>query len=250
MTKKRALILGASYGLGAYFADRMAEEGWTVTGLGSRLRGEAALPVGADYIQADLSLPETLDWLLGKIGSVPDLIVNSAVRYPDDRVNPPSLSELESVFRVNALVPYRLLLDLLTSPREGFCACVVVNSDAIYHSRDQSGIYSASKAALRVLTSALADACRGRNASVSTLLLGPLADPRKVEGIRRVAEQRGITDAEVTQTFLNRMKTNLVIDTLIDFESCFQSLMYMAQLGPISNGMMCRLDGGSSGGLV
>src|SRR5271165_1354215 len=108
MTKKRALILGASYGLGAYFASRMTEEGWAVTGLGRRPSGEAALPAGADYIQADLSQPETLDWLPGKIGAIPDLIVHSAVQYPDDKAYPPSLSELESVFRVNALLPYRL----------------------------------------------------------------------------------------------------------------------------------------------
>jgi short-subunit dehydrogenase len=250
MTRKHALIIGASYSLGAHFGTRMAAEGWAVTGLGRRPATEASLPDGADYIQADLSLPETMEWLPGKIGDVPDLIVYNAVRYPDHDVTRPSLGEMESIFRVNALVPYRLLLDLLTRPNEKFCACVVVNSDAIYHAREQSCLYSASKAALRVLTSALADTCRGRNASVSTLLLGPLADPVKVAGLRSVAGKRGISQEDVTRAFLRRMNSNIVIDSLIDFESCFRGLMYMAELGPIANGMMCRLDGGSSGGLV
>ncbi len=250
MTKKCALVIGASNNLGAHFASRMAAQGWAVTGLGRRSAGMIQLPEDVEYIQADLSAPETLEWLPEKFGNVPDLIVYNAVRYPDQGADLPSLDSLESIFRVNALIPYRLLLDLLTRPRDNFCSCVVVNSDAMYHAREASGVYSASKAALRVLTGTLASACRGQNASVSTLLLGPLADPLKVNGLRRAAEQRGTTEADATRTFLRRSNTNLVIDTLINFESCFQSLMYMERLGPVANGMMCRLDGGSSGGLV
>ncbi|NJP53786.1 SDR family oxidoreductase [Streptomyces sp. SBST2-5] len=250
MEKKRALVLGASQNLGAHLAGRMAAEGWAVTALGRRPAGETDLPADLDYIQADLSLPETLEWLPEKIGDAPDAVVYNAVRYPDQKAGTPSLQELESVFRVNALVPYRLLLDLLLAPRDRFCSVVVVNSDAIYHAREQSGVYSASKAALRVLTGTLASTARGRNASVSTLLLGPLADREKVRGLQRVAEQRGTTEEEVTRLFLRRSNTNLVIDELIDFESCFQSLRYMIGLGPVANGMMCRLDGGSAGGLV
>jgi NAD(P)-dependent dehydrogenase (short-subunit alcohol dehydrogenase family) len=250
MAGKRALIIGASGNLGAHFATRLAAQGWAVTGLGRRPADTVQLPRDVTYIQADLSAPETLEFLPGKLGDVPDLVVYNAVLYPGQSAGPPSLEGLENVFRVNALTPYLLLLDLLARPRDTFCSCVVVNSDAMYHAREQSGVYSASKAALRVLTGSLSAACRGQNASVSTLLLGPLADPLKVNGLRRAAEQRGTTEAEATRTFLRRSNANLVIDTLIDYESCFDSLMYLARLGPVANGMMCRLDGGSSGGLV
>lgn len=250
MTGKRALIIGASANLGAHFATRLAAQGWAVTGVGRRPAGTVQLPGDVAYIQADLSVPQTLESLPEKLGDVPDLVVYNAVLYPGQSDGPPSLESLENVFRVNALAPYRLLLDLLARPRDTFCSCVVVNSDAMYHAREQSGVYSASKAALRVLTGSLSAACRDQNASVSTLLLGPLADPLKVNGLRRAAEQRGTTEAEATRTFLRRSNANLVIDTLIDYESCFDSLMYLAGLGPVANGMMCRLDGGSSGGLV
>ncbi|RKN38369.1 SDR family NAD(P)-dependent oxidoreductase [Streptomyces hoynatensis] len=250
MAKNRAWIIGASQSLGAHFATRMAAEGWAVTGLGRRPAAEAGLPAEVTYVQADLSVPETLDGLAEKLGDVPELVVYNAVRYPAQSEGPPPLGELEAVFRVNALAPYRLLLDLLGRPREHFCSCVVVNSDAMYHAREQNGVYSASKAALRVLTGTLAATCRGGDAAVSTLLVGPLADPQKLAGLRRVAEQRGVTEAEVVRAFLRKTNTNLVIDALIDFESCYQGLMHMARLGPVANGMMYRLDGGSSGGLV
>ena len=249
MPQKRAFIAGASHGVGAHFAIRMLAEGWAVTALGRRPREEVPLPPEAEYIQADLSVPETLEWLPEKVGDIPDLIVYNAARYPEPGTTP-SLVDLEGIFRVNALVPYRLLLDLLSRPRDRFCACIVVNSDAMYHAREETGVYSASKAALRVLTGALAAGCRGRNASVSTLLLGPLADEQKVARLRHVAEKRGVSEADVTREFLRRSNTNLVIDALIDFESCYRALIHMAELGPVANGMMYRLDGGSAGGLV
>jgi NAD(P)-dependent dehydrogenase (short-subunit alcohol dehydrogenase family) len=251
MSAKRALVTGASHGLGAHLAARLAEDGWEVTGLGRR--PESALPAdrGFDYIQADLSVPDTVESLACRIGEVPDLVVHNAVTYPDRGERVPKLSDLESVFRVNALAPYRLTLDLLAAkPEDRFCSCVVVNSEAMYHADRWSAGYAASKAALRVLTTALADSCRSRNAAVSTLLLGPLADPKKIEDIRAIAEKRGMTENEVTRLFLRKSNPDLVIDTFIDHEACYCSLRYLADLGPIANGSVCRLDGGSSGSLV
>lgn len=251
MSRRHAFVTGASHSLGAHLAARLAEEGWKVTGLGRRPENNSFTARGIDYLQADLSLPETLESLPARIGDTPDLIVHNAVSYPGQDTSVPALSDLESVFRVNALVPYRLTLDLLSvKPQDRFCSYIVVNSEAIYHADQRSGVYAASKAALRVLTTALADACRSRNASVSTLLLGPLPDPRKVETIRWIAEERGLTEDEITRIYLRKSNPDLVIDTLIDFESCFKSIEYIVSLGPIANGMVCKLDGGSSGSLI
>lgn len=250
MAREHALVTGASQGLGAYLAGRLSEEGWKVTGLGRRPESELAGTHSMTYLQADLSQPETLEMLPGRIGKTPDLIVHAAVAYPDHG-GELSLRELERVFRVNALAPYRLTLDLLAAQsQERFCSCIVVNSEVIYHADAQSGAYAASKAALRVLTAALADGCRSRNASVATLQLGPLTDLKKVQQLRAIAAKRGASEEEVTRLFLRRSNPNLVIDQFIDLESCFQSVGYIAGLGAMANGMVCRLDGGSSGSLT
>jgi len=251
MPGRRAFITGTSQGLGAFLATRLAEDGWKVTGLGRRPRTESSAAQAIDYIQADLSLPETVEELPALIGETPDLIVHSAVVYPSREISVPGWADLEGAFRVNALVPYRLTLDLLADkPQDHFTSCVVVNSEAICHADRQSGVYAASKAALRVLTTALAESCRSHNASVSTLLLGPLADPAKVADLRGIAERRGVSEAEITRLFLRKSNPDLVIESLIDFESCYRSVMYIADLGPVANGMMCRLDGGSAGSLI
>ncbi|MET9730313.1 SDR family oxidoreductase [Streptomyces sp. NPDC006458] len=248
---KRAFVTGSSHGLGAHLASRLAGDGWKVTGLGRRPEAETPGTAGVDYIQADLSRPETVERLPALLGETPDLIVHNAVSYPPRGAQELSLADLDSVFRVNALAPYRLTLDLLAAkPDTRFTSVVVVNSESMYHADRDSGVYAASKAALRVLTTALADVCRSRNAGVATLLLGPLADPDKVEQLRRVAAGRGVDEAEITRIFLRKSNPDLVIEELIDFESCYRSVQYIADLGRAANGMVCRLDGGSAGSLI
>jgi NAD(P)-dependent dehydrogenase (short-subunit alcohol dehydrogenase family) len=249
---KNAIVIGASQGLGKYLATRLAEQSWTVIGTGRRSREEVGSALSFEYVQADLSNVTTLYLMLKLLAEKrPSLIVHNAVSYGDIRKPDPVLDEIETIFRVNTLLPYSLLIKYLSAvPPDEFTSCIVVNSDSIYHANQNSGVYAASKAALRVLTSALADSCQSKNASVSTLLLGPLADQKKVDEFRRIAEKKGISENEVMRLFLRRSNPSLVIDSLIDFESCFQSIQYIEKLGKVANGMVCKLDGGSSGSLV
>ncbi|KUN15377.1 MULTISPECIES: SDR family NAD(P)-dependent oxidoreductase [Streptomyces] len=248
---QHALVTGSSHGLGAHLAARLAADGWKVTGLGRRPASETPATPGVDHLQADLSRPETLKWITDRLGEAPDLIVHNAVSYPPRPAHELSLAELEDVFRVNALAPYRLTLDLLAAtPDTRFTSVVVINSESMFHADRDSGAYAASKAALRVLTGSLADACRSRNTAVATLLLGPLADPDKVAQLQRVAARRGVDEAEITRVFLRKSNPDLVIEELIDFDACYRSVQYLAGLGRAANGMLCRLDGGSAGSLI
>lgn len=249
---KRAMVIGASQSLGAHLATRLVEQGWMVTGTGRRPFKDVEITQNIEYVQADLSDVDSLNLLSGRLKEVmPDLIVYNAAAYSDWSESIPTLGELEMVFRVNAFMPYRLLLEYLsTASQDRFCSCVMINSDSIYHAHPRSGVYAASKAALRVFTSVLAEVCHSRNASISTLLLGPLADPKKVGELHSIAQRRGLSDEEVIHMYLRKSNPSFVIDSLIDFESCIQSILYIASLGRIANGMLCKLDGGSSGSLV
>ncbi|MFD9002375.1 SDR family NAD(P)-dependent oxidoreductase [Streptomyces sp. NPDC059582] len=251
MADRHALVTGACKGLGQYLAARLADEHWSVVGVG-RCPADQVPPVpGVTYLQADLALPRTPADLSARLDSAPHLVVHCAAAYPAARPSGPALPDMEEVFRVNALNPYLLTLDLLArKPPDRFCSYVVVNSESIYSADRHSAIYAASKAALRVLTAGLAAGCRSAEASVSTLLLGPLADRAKLAEIETVAERRSLPPAEVVRLFLRRSNPNLVIDEFIDYESCFRSVRYLAELGPTANGMLCKLDGGSSGSLV
>jgi NAD(P)-dependent dehydrogenase (short-subunit alcohol dehydrogenase family) len=247
---KRAVITGASQGLGAHLAQRLAGSGWDVTSLGRRPDGPKLDGVGR-YLAVDLADSGALSGLVDRVGGVPDLLVHCAVTYPPPGLGRPAPDEIERTMRVNALAPYALTADMLAAKDDDapFC-CVVVNSEAIYHAGNASGVYAASKAALRVLTTALADSCAGRKASVASLVLGPLASPGKVDQLRRLAERQQVSEEEMTRIFLRRSNPDLVIRELIDFNAVYRSVCYVYDLGPVANGMMVRLDGGSAGSLV
>jgi NAD(P)-dependent dehydrogenase (short-subunit alcohol dehydrogenase family) len=249
---QKAVVLGGSRGLGAHIATRLAESGWKVTATGRSAISDGILTGAVDYFQADLNNDgalSSLDNLLAE--QRPELIVHNAVSYGSRDGSQPDSREIGELFRINATAPYLLLREYLSGARQGSpCSCITISSDSIYNAKQSTGPYAASKAAMKVLATALADGCRGSNASVSTLLLGPLADERKVQELHRIAEDRGLDMQAVARMYLHRSNPSLVIDSLIDFESCYRSIEYLANLGPIANGMVCKLDGGSSGSLI
>lgn len=247
-----ALVTGTSQGLGQYLAQQLSEQGWRVTGLSRRGAGDRS--EAFTHVRCDLADTAALDTVLDRVieqDGCPELVVLNAVTYPAKDPAESDVSDWDRVFRVNTLAPYhlarRLLAEVHPSRRSTF---VVVNSEAMFHADEGSAIYAASKAALRVLTTALASEAGPLGAAVASLLLGPLANPEKVGELRRVAKRRNMTEEETTKIFLRRSNPDLVISNLIDFESCLTSVHYLASLGPVANGMLCRLDGGSAGSLV
>lgn len=251
---KRAVVTGATGSLGAVVCRRLLAAGWVVHGVGSRPAPPTLVTSIPDveHHQIDLSSTDAPHDLLCLFRHVaPDLVLHAAVSYGDPRSPPSRIDELERMFRVNAFSFYLAFQQYCAdSNLEPFCSCVVVNSDSIYHAGAKTGAYASSKAALRVFTTALADACRSENASVSTLLLGPLADATKVAQLRALAEKRQVSERSLRREYLRRSNPFLVIDDLIDLDACYEAICSIVRLRKAANGMLCKLDGGSSGSLV
>lgn len=242
-------VTGVTSGLGAHAATVLAREGWMVTGVGRKSPGHSDVPGGIRYVQADLSNVGELAALPARIGACPNLFIHCAVSYAGGGTNNPEA--IEDVFRVNAVAPYQLTLDLLKlKSKEQFACFILVNSEAIFNADEKSGVYGASKAALKVLTSSLAHGCRDQNASVSTLLLGPLANERKREEIKDLALRKNLSPQELTRLFLRKSNPNLVLSDFIEFDACLKCVRCIFELGVAANGMLCRLDGGAGGSLI
>jgi NAD(P)-dependent dehydrogenase (short-subunit alcohol dehydrogenase family) len=157
----RALITGASRGLGLALAEQLAAAGTIVVGVA---RHEAALraalhPFGGRALPADIGR-EDADALatraIALAGGPFDLVVHAAgalgpLQGGDDpmpRLVSVDAEGLQRVFDVNTLAPARLIRALHRSMREAGGTIAVISSDAAVGAYPGWGAYGASKLAL------------------------------------------------------------------------------------------------------
>jgi NAD(P)-dependent dehydrogenase (short-subunit alcohol dehydrogenase family) len=245
MTQGTAVVIGATRNLGLYISRKLAERGWSVVGIG---RSAPEDTHAVRFVPVDLAQAGAVDALIDLLRETsPDLIVSNAVTYGPDAPSNLDLAAVEEMFRVNTLVPYLALSGYIeNAPGTN---CVIINSDSIFHANRQVGPYAASKAALKILTTALADTCRVKGGAVSTLLLGPLADYRKMRDCARIAEKNDLAVEDVIKALLKKGNPFYLKESFLQFEECFRSIEYIHGLGVAANGMVCKLDGGASGSL-
>lgn len=246
MSKANAVVIGATRNLGLHVARRLAERGWSVVGVGRSTQD--LVPLDLRFVAIDLARADAVDALTALLQQVrPTLIVSNAVSYGPAPSHDLDLGAAEAMFRVNALAPF-LALSRYLENASGITS-VIINSDSMFHANRSVGPYAASKAALKVLTTALADACRSNENSVATLLLGPLADAQKMQSCALIAERNGIPVEDVIKALLKKGNPFYLMESFIQFDSCFRSIEYIHSLGATANGMVCKLDGGASGSL-
>jgi NAD(P)-dependent dehydrogenase (short-subunit alcohol dehydrogenase family) len=164
---KRALITGASRGLGLALARALAENGWELI---TDARGEPELRNAA----ADLGRTATVHPIPGDVadeahrldlaaavdalGGGLDLLVHNASLLgpsPQPPVSEYPLGELERVYAANVLGPLRLTQLLLPCMGPG-ARIVSITSDAAVEAYEGWGGYGSSKAALEQWTRVLA----------------------------------------------------------------------------------------------
>jgi 3-oxoacyl-[acyl-carrier protein] reductase len=156
---KRALVTGASRGIGRAIALELARAGAAVV-VGFRSAGEeaeeTAREAGGNAIQADVSSPEEAKRLVEEAGDL-DVLVNNAgltrdgliARMPDDDWDSVLATNLSGAFYTSRAVARSMM-------RRRAGAIVNVSSIVGVHGNPGQTNYSASKAGLIGLTKALA----------------------------------------------------------------------------------------------
>lgn len=177
---RTALVTGASRGIGACIAGRLADEGARVWALG-RSRGaltELASRTGARALVADLTdeavLWEAMDTLQEEAGGPPDLVVNAAGVFGLATVASETVRSLDDHLAVNlrgAFLIVRALLPAMLGRGSGLI--VNVGSVAGRKAFPANGAYSASKFGLRGFHEVLLEEVRGTG--VRATLLEPAA---------------------------------------------------------------------------
>ena len=216
----RALITGASRGLGAALADSLAEQGALVfAGTRSPKRALDAIierrPGRVVAVDLDVTSDESVSRALSTVGAetqaIDILINNAAIRSPSvsNPIETIDFGDVARTFEVNSIGPLRVVQAFLPLLRKGSSPVLVnVSSEAGSIGgcrRDREFDYCMSKAAMNMATALLANYLRGK---VRVLSLHPgwlrtdmgganaTLDPETtaraiIELIRRESEQQG-----------------------------------------------------------
>jgi NAD(P)-dependent dehydrogenase (short-subunit alcohol dehydrogenase family) len=180
---KVAVVTGGNSGIGLATAKRLHQEGARVviTGRDRRTLDAAvsAVGVGTVAVQSDVSKLEDIDRLFAvvesKLGKIDVLFANAGIA----KFAPYSASQaavFDELFATNVKGVYFTLQKALPHLNDG--AAVILNTSvAGSKGSENTGIYAATKAAVRSFARTAAGELQGRNIRVNAVAPGPIATP-------------------------------------------------------------------------
>src|ERR1700678_2208247 len=191
-TGKIAIVTGASTGIGATIAERLAKDGYTVVVnyAGNTAAAEAIVTkikaAGGQAItaQADVAHPAALRRMFDStetaFGGVDVLINNAGIMTPK-----PIADSDDALFdrhiAVNLKGTFNTLREAARRLRDGG-RIVNFSSSVTDLLQPTYGVYAATKAAVEAMTSILAKELRGRNITVNAVAPGPTATKLFLDG--------------------------------------------------------------------
>src|SRR5262245_9428520 len=192
---KQVLVTGASSGIGAAVARRLAKSGAEVIVAGrssARLRAALRPAVGSvRYVTVDLSRPRDLSRCVAKLRrllSGLDAIVHAAGVF-DIRVLRKAREDLlPEMMQVNVSAALTLTLGLLSHLEKRSGSVVFINSSIVQRPARHAPFYAASKHALRSISDSLREEVNAAGVRVSSIYPGRTATPMRSEE-RRVGKE-------------------------------------------------------------
>ncbi|MDX2398411.1 SDR family oxidoreductase [Microbacterium algeriense] len=171
MVIRRAVVTGASSGIGAATVRALRARGWDVVGVARREDRLAALAAetGASAIACDLTDPTAVDALMSQLeqsGPVHALVQVAGGARGTDRIEDASADDWQWMFDANVLASQRLVAGLLPLLRraataDGHADTVFVTSTAAQNAYAGGAGYNAAKAAEAMLVRVLRQELNG-----------------------------------------------------------------------------------------
>ncbi|WP_405553682.1 SDR family NAD(P)-dependent oxidoreductase [Streptomyces sp. NBC_01171] len=207
LTGRRALVTGATSGIGAATARHLAARGAHVIVVGrDGARGADVLRQITDaggtarFVRADVGDPAQITALRQEAGDI-DILVNNAGFALWAPTETYAQEDLEATWATNVRAPFLLVAAFVPAMLENKSGAIVnIGSIAADLGVPGAAAYSASKAALHALTRAWAAEFGGRGVRVNTVAPGPvrtsMGDPEVVEQIAAAAPLGRVAEPE------------------------------------------------------
>ena len=175
---QRALVTGASSGIGREIAKRLETRGYDVTLTGrhlEELEATAAAMTSAQFVLADLSTAQGRKAVTDAVPSV-DLLVNAAGFGKWGPFEASDVSDAAAMIEVNCTAPMELSRAYLPGMRAaGSGAILNIASGASFRSDPLAVVYYATKAFLLSMSESLAESLRGTDVRVVAFCPGGFA---------------------------------------------------------------------------
>jgi NADP-dependent 3-hydroxy acid dehydrogenase YdfG len=176
-----ALVTGASRGIGAEVARRLAADGarLALVARGRDALGALAAELGAEPVVCDVGDPAQVERAAERIASLadgaPDIVVNNAGMFSIAAAHKTSVEHFRRTLEVNLVAPFALLRAFLPAMRtRGSGHVVTLGSVADRNIFPGNAAYSASKYGLRALHEVLRAELRGSGVRASLISPGPV----------------------------------------------------------------------------
>ncbi|GAA2223111.1 SDR family oxidoreductase [Herbiconiux moechotypicola] len=252
---KRAVVTGASSGIGAATVRALRGLGWEVVGVARRADRLAALAeeTGAEVFTADLTVQADVDALrdhLAATGGVNVLINNAGGAAGLDTIEHGSDADWQWMFDVNVLAVKRVtaaLLPLLRASVEpgGSADILTVSSTAAHFSYEGGGGYNAAKFGVHALVDVLRLEVSGEPIRVLEVAPGMVkteefslnrfgGDQEKADAVyANVPEPLVADDVAATIVAMLTMPPHVSLDLVI-LKPVAQSSVYKVARGPLT----------------
>jgi len=240
LENKKAMITGASRGIGRAVTERFIKEGAEVWGLGSKEPEDLSLRIKEAggklrWITMDLSrleiIEETIKSAIRESGGF-DILVNNAGIAKDNLSFRMSLEEWQKVLDVNlsaAFLIARTVARDMIQKRSGS----IINMASVVglHGNAGQANYAASKAGLIAVTKSLAQETAGRSVRVNAVA------PGYIDTDMTSALPEKVKDAFLEHIPLKRMGTGADVAAAVLFLASDDSAYITGQVLPVDGGM-------------
>lgn len=214
----RAVVTGASSGIGAATVRRLRAEGWSVLAVARRADRLAALAdeTGCETCAADVTKPEDVDRLAAQAGACHALVANAGGAVGTEAVADADPADWQAMYDVNVLGTLRVTQALLPALRaSGRGDVLVMSSTAGHVAYEGGGGYVAAKHGTHAIAATLRLELVGEPVRVIEIAPGMVhTDEFSVNRYRGDAEKAAAVYAGVAQPLTAADVADCVVWTL------------------------------------
>ena len=254
LTGKTAVVSGSTAGIGFAIAATLAQEGARVVVNGrTEARVTAALAQvrqrvrDADVrgVAADLGTSAGVQMLAKQIPEA-DILVNNLGIFEVKSFAEISDADWLRFFEVNVLSGVRLVRHYLPSMlAKNWGRIIFISSESAQHIPAEMIHYGMTKTAQVSIARGLAESLAGSGVTVNSILAGPTASEGAEQFVGRMAEEQGVTPAEIEKQFFASVRPTSLLKRFETPEEVAAVVAFVASTPSVTiNGAAVRAEGG------